>query len=111
MGVLIESMDMPKSCGECPFFIDGYYLDCLLPNDGIDFGTVNDEGRAKGCPLVEVPEHGRLVDADKIRWMKMKAIAKCGDREENVTLAVLRVTDISELPTVIEAYEKKDEGH
>ena len=70
MSVLIKGMDMPTSCDDCEFCkhaISGYDW-CSIP-------MVN--GRSKPldepvikpdwCPLVHVPPHGRLIDADKLR--------------------------------------------
>ena len=42
--ILICGMEMPESCGKC--FVG------------------NREICVNGCPLVHVPEHGRLIDAD-----------------------------------------------
>ena len=73
MSVLIKGMEMPTSCHSCCFFgqayiwesdFEGYtksycnrtgshtfdYVDKILPN----------------CPLIPVPPHGRLIDADAL---------------------------------------------
>lgn len=50
MSVLILGIEMPKSCRECPFL----YMTSIC--DG-----------SKDCPLVHVPPHGRLIDADALR--------------------------------------------
>ena len=47
MGVYIRCMEMPKNCRKCPL---------LYVCDG-----------SKDCPLVEVPPHGRLIDADEYK--------------------------------------------
>ena len=56
MSVLIKGMEMPKDCDDCRFH-KSYY--CVL-TDIITNGM-------QGCPLVEVPPHGRLVDADELK--------------------------------------------
>lgn len=80
MGVYVNGMEMPKSCSDCLFFVDGLYdandepcSACLAkidnsPSgcgykeiDGIDHTT----RRMYYCPLSEVPEpHGRLIDVN-----------------------------------------------
>ena len=64
MSILIKDMKMPTSCYDCNCFIrdsDGSDYCCLLMLDIED----NDK-RDDDCPLVPVPEHGRLIDADAL---------------------------------------------
>ena len=53
MAILIKGMEYPQNCGECKL---SHYGVCVA-NIGRKI-TVDDI-----CPLVEVPEHGRLIDA------------------------------------------------
>ena len=46
MGVYIKDFEMPKNCFICPF--------------------KNLEICDEDCPLIEVPPHGRLIDADAL---------------------------------------------
>ena len=64
MGVYIKGMEMPKDCIKCPFcrFEDGYWK-CLVDGSHADFGGTC---RPSLCPLVPVPSHGRLIDADAL---------------------------------------------
>ena len=59
MGVYINEMEMPKNCGECYV---GFckQIGCEL-SIGFDWYNIN---RHPDCPLVSVPQHGRLIDAD-----------------------------------------------
>ena len=59
MGIYIKGMEMPTHCSVCKFFDHG---DCeLLPyGDYID----DKHQRRDNCPLIELPSHGRLIDAD-----------------------------------------------
>lgn len=62
MSIYIPGMEMPKNCCQCPVNMDickrGYkYL--------LDHPELYDK-RADDCPLVPVPEHGRLIDADAL---------------------------------------------
>lgn len=65
MSILIKGMKMPKSCVDCPMFDwDLEYLKCKA-ND--EFFIAKGEWRTKRestCPLIEIPPHGRLIDAD-----------------------------------------------
>ena len=64
MGVYIRGMEMPKNCGECLFkhlSPTGESIVCDL-----DLSTVSWESRPFDCPLVPVPPHGRLIDADAL---------------------------------------------
>lgn len=62
MSVLIKGMEMPASCCQCP-------VNMYLCKRGYEYllehPTLYDE-RAKDCPLVPVPQHGRLIDADAL---------------------------------------------
>ena len=74
MSVLIEGMEMPSNCMECPFkgfdrakgrgnvctIDDSVTLHATLNNLDVQFIRVGD------CPLIEVPPHGRLIDADAL---------------------------------------------
>lgn len=55
MGVYNPNMKMPENCDQCPI------SNCSLDNGWLDYPT-----RPLGCPLIYVPEHGRLIDADAL---------------------------------------------
>lgn len=56
MGVYIKGMEMPKSCGNC--FFDTRCDNWRLRNWGAP--------PPDDCPLIEIPPHGRLIDADAL---------------------------------------------
>ena len=74
MSVLIKGVDIPKNCGSCRFMykqsgewheeeVIVYMCACCSQ------GTAEpeyDNSRAPYCPLVPVPPHGRLIDADEL---------------------------------------------
>ena len=63
MSILIKGMNMPKGCDECTCN-SGIYCNAMP----IAFcGYTEDEDRPEWCPLVEVPPHGRLIDADALK--------------------------------------------
>ena len=64
MSILIKGMEIPKACYECCMYqADIYY--CSAAWRDIDIPD-SSEGRCSFCPLVPVPSHGRLIDADKL---------------------------------------------
>ena len=92
MSVLIKGMEMPKDCGHCRFAVDGW---CYA------YGRTNIDAlstceRTNYCPLVPVPPHGRLIDADA-------AIAN-RNSEGNWGYDLFDLPDyLADCPTVIEA--------
>ena len=58
MGVYNPNMKMPENCDQCPI------SNCRLDNGWLNYPT-----RPLGCPLIYVPEHGRLIDADALASM------------------------------------------
>lgn len=75
MGVYIKGMKMPKNCCEC-WFMEGADEWCcahrgryLEPD--YRYGI---KDKPDWCPLVEVPPHGRLIDADEISEHKYATI-------------------------------------
>ena len=65
MGVYIKDMEMPQNCEECDLKVWDEYddIDYVCPFSGV---IVLNIGRQGSCPLVEVPPHGRLIDADAL---------------------------------------------
>lgn len=66
MSILIRGMEMPTNCYDCPFIRQSFGFDfyCAKGN-GIEDDIKNVYSkRMDDCPLVEVPPHGRLIDAD-----------------------------------------------
>lgn len=61
MDILIKNMEMPYSCEYCPIYDYDEKL-CRQEPLGVDKRYTRDNG----CPLVEVPPHGRLIDADDL---------------------------------------------
>jgi hypothetical protein len=55
MSVLIKGFPTPKNCGACPLRL------ALWCRERIYLET-----RPEHCPLIPVPDHGRLIDADAL---------------------------------------------
>ena len=71
MGVYIKGMEMPTSC-PCELLGIGYDLSCSFAVGGIParvkeyYECCQNGTRPSWCPLVYVPPHGRLIDADAV---------------------------------------------
>ena len=64
MGIYIPGMEMPKACVFCELYESDRFW-CSASRKEIDCD--NYESVAHFCPLIPVPDHGRLVDADSLR--------------------------------------------
>lgn len=83
MSILIKGMEMPKSgCVITIYKICGNFY---ASKNGTEF-----------CPLVEIPPHGRLMDADALKTLETKDY-------DGVWEVVVYKTDIDAAPTIIEA--------
>ena len=121
MGVYIKGMEMPKSCSDCPFFVDGLRdandepcSACLAKEDNSSWGCGYEEidgidhmaRRMDYCPLVEVSEpHGRLIDEAVVLEMIRKSL---GIRDLSFLYNAEKsiVNEIFHAPTVIEAEDE-----
>lgn len=95
MGVYIKDMEIPKNCDVCPF-CDYASARCDAVKGTPYTPESRYEKRADFCPLVEVPPHGRLIDADAL--VKKQPIPELGAPRWLIEQA----------PTIIESEEKDD---
>lgn len=83
MGVYIHGMEMPKNCGECFAYKAELsqekkviYVCCFTREEYVP----NENRVGTDCPLIAVPPHGRLIDADaeiaRVQNLYNKAVAK-----------------------------------
>lgn len=94
MSVLIKGMEMPKRCEKCrccKTYEKGIY--CTLTITPI---LGNGNARLDNCPLIEVPPHGRLIDADAL-------ISKIQYTDDFYETPFVDWDDILDAPTVIPA--------
>ena len=91
MSVLIKGMEMPRNCRECGLYIDG----ACYAKGYRDYRSIMDMSKPDDCPLIELPPHGRLIDADAIQ-------------DYNVETFGQRLLIIDSAPTVIEAEDGTD---
>lgn len=97
MRLYIPNMQMPKSCRKCHISQpDGCGFVCpIVTGRPIVDSLIN--SRHARCPLVPVPPHGRLIDADAL----IKSLG-IGD------LPIRLTYEIRNAPTVIPAEEGND---
>jgi len=107
MSILIKGMEMPENCFECPCCrhdsVDGIKAEqCNLTLDVFDANYFERwNSRAQNCPLIELPPHGRLIDADKL---KSRLVLDNDSNElQRISADILKWIDIQE--TVIEGSE------
>lgn len=95
-GVYIKNMEMPKSCYKCPLRRrNGMDIVCPVAHERFSVADANIlEYRLGNCPLVPVPEHGRLIDADAL--------------SNSITGAIYH-SDLRAAPTIIPA-DPAEEG-
>ena len=67
MSVLINGMKMPKEgCRDCLLVKRGQVFDiCPFLKRAVN-GNVERGGKPYGCPLIELPDHGDLIDRDAL---------------------------------------------
>lgn len=108
MSVIIKGMEMPKDCVFCPM-AHWNKIDRLtgcevvggkryVPETDTDYWESSH--RPDWCPLVEVPKHGRLIDADALLRHKGDAYDSRGH-----LLYAVGMGNIVTAPTIIETEE------
>ena len=110
MSVYIPGIDMPKSCNECRFFVDAWCYALEVDDWRNAYNKPQEGKRLDGCPLIPVPDHGRLIDADafKKRMMQGAIDAREDALTDEIWLRILDAAkslclDIDEQPTIIPA--------
>lgn len=103
MSIYIKGMEMPKNCCQCPVNMEvckrGYKY--LLAHPELY------DNRADDCPIIEIPPHGRLIDADALKAQWLEAEKRIG-ADEVIPLPLRDyitdgcVYDLDNAPTIIE---------
>lgn len=104
-GIYIPGMEMPTSCFECRFSIDGF----CYASGHVNIRANDERQITNWCPLVPVPEHGRLIDADAL--MERFSYSPGDTAEDRIWIRAARRI-IIEAPTIIPAdpASKEEEG-
>ena len=103
--ILIKGMKMPVRCEDCPMghelnvgtCVTGYGCLATLNMGNASIRPISCGTKPKWCPLIEVPPHGRLIDADAIEY-NMSSLYS--DKIKMVSKSA-----IENMPTIIEAEE------
>jgi hypothetical protein len=95
MGVYIKNMEMPKNCHECRLYEGDIYY-CSAADKMIDISDSSAE-KCQFCPLFPVPPHGRLIDADELRYWS--------DDSAMIAFDYVTRSQINAAPTIIPAEE------
>jgi len=98
--ILIKGMEMPKSCESCKFCWRGVSTGtfCKINGKMISEGYASFDSRDINCPLVELPEHGDLIDRSKLSTTAITDYNLEGH-------LVVEIEDIENAPTILEASE------
>lgn len=101
MGVYIN-MKMPTSCDDCRL---NNGISCYAVPEYTEDGVVGrTDDRPDWCPLVHVPPHGKLIDANALDCIGYCCIPK--SRNDTFDDGVMwLVEQIDSLPTIIPAEE------
>ena len=101
-GIYIKNMEIPTSCVDCTLEQEGGWCGANLKIKDVHRGhKVSD--RHKDCPLIPVPDHGRLIDADALK-VSLAFAKETASWAVPALRAVLMVID--EMPTIIPAKEE-----
>ena len=106
-GVYIAGMQMPKKCVRCPFGIFGH---CAANNDKDIEKVTADAERDVDCPLIPVPDHGRLIDANKVGLTDFEIILCQADENPYKSGLKMLLDKIEKMPTIIPADKEADNG-
>lgn len=109
MSILIKGMKMPTRCFDCPMCeISDIEICCSISiGVAVSYEEIDEQiaiqDRPSWCPLVKIPPHGRLIDADaliKSDRMVSKLMMFGGEY-------VYTQAEIDRSPTIIEAEESE----
>ena len=102
-GIYIPRLEELK-CDEC-FWCIGYRIKCSAGNREVLLGIKHPD-----CPLIHVPDHGDLIDRDKLMGAKLpNNRAYQGDERISYPPTVWQILDsISKAPAIIPREEAKD---
>ena len=100
MSILIKGMKMPISCANCSLVCYNEYdiPQCGVLWHDVEF-TIN---RPSDCPLVKLPPHGRLIDADALNDMINRSYPMTERVDVHNGYAIVQEM-MKQIPTIIEA--------
>ena len=115
MSILIKGAEIPKKCCDCdllPAEIDweGQW-ECPITGEIVHKYVEERKGKPPDCPLIEIPPHGRLIDADKLKYNSIGCWAQDEVRppQDDTEWLISKYDIDEETPTVIESEERDHE--
>ena len=104
MSIVIPDMEMPKTCRRCLEI--GIPVRCRVKEQEPITAVMSGYDRPNDCPLIELPLHGRLKDADK-------TLDELREYPQSVLLCEPDIANriyeiIYDAPTVLEASEERE---
>lgn len=108
MSIVIKDIKMPEHCGQC-FAYDTTYQVCNLYFMGIPNRMTSLEHRPEWCELVELPPHGRLIDADALtNNILLRTYIRFHTGETSLSEWMILGQHIVNAPTIFEAEGKEE---
>ena len=105
MGVYIPDMKLPSSCLACD--IPVRVQPCPVDHDNV---SNYKSSRHPACPLIHVPPHGRLIDADALYSHIKDEQRKCNDPYDGWSECQVALGFVNSAPTIIPAEEDESDG-
>lgn len=106
MSILIKGMKMPNACYECEFYNE------VCPFDGVGVWYDPLRERADGCPLLEVPDHGDLIEREYAIASacsgRIRTLPTTEDGEDWIRVEEVRQS-LKSVPVVIPAERSEEE--
>ena len=89
MGVYIKGMEMPKHCSNCEWMqqrFPGGKNWCKRTGELVHetWTSAKSNPIPESCPLVSIPSHGRLIDADALRQSLKDSIDECNNWADEI---------------------------
>ena len=105
MSVYIKGMEMPRNCWDCPFMNTE-----PCPCKGYSTALEHTTDRHQNCPIIPVPDHGDLIDRDKLMVGKLpnNRVYQCDERISYPPTVWQILDSITKAPTIIP--EDKEAG-
>ena len=99
-------IELPTSCFDCPcsHYAYGATIGCGVTGKTIS-APYCEEKRIDDCPLIPVPEHCRLIDADALKYSTITIYGQFGCQQISEDVTCVLQKDIERAPTIIQAEE------
>lgn len=106
--ILITGMEMPNTCRRCIEM--GIPVRCRVMKEEAVTAVMSGYNRPSDCPLVEVPTHGRLIDAD-VLMKTLKEVPITDEKTEGIFTKMMcdfAIQILEKSVTVLEASKERE---